>query len=94
MNNSRLDKYSDDKKMSRVTRNEELYKEIKDSELDGYNIRSNATVIGNQEPEIDIEKIKKILAKGWQSPAPDAYKVEAVLTSMLFDNRIHSRTGT
>ena len=28
MNNSRLDKYSDDKKMSRVTRNEELYKEI------------------------------------------------------------------
>ena len=61
MNNSRLDKYSDDKKMSRVTRNEELYKEIKDSELDGYNIRSNATVIGNQEPEIDIEKIKKIL---------------------------------
>ena len=77
MNNSRLDKYSDDKKMSRVTRNEELYKEIKDSELDGYNIRSNATVIGNQEPEIDIEKIKKILdTKYNEAPKRKSIRVE------------------
>ena len=77
MNNSRLDKYSDDKKMSRVTRNEELYKEIKDSELDGYNIRSNATVIGNQEPEIDIEKIKKILdTKFNEAPKRKSIRVE------------------
>lgn len=77
MNNSRVDKYSDDKKMSRVTRNEELYKEIKDSELDGYNIRSNATVIGNQEPEIDIEKIKKILdTKYNEAPKRKSIRVE------------------
>lgn len=77
MNNSRVDKYSDDKKMSRVIRNEELYKEIKDSELDGYNIRSNATVIGNQEPEIDIEKIKKILdTKYNEAPKRKSIRVE------------------
>lgn len=77
MNNSRVDKYSDDKKMSRVTRNEELYKEIKDSELNGYNIRSNATVIGNQEPEIDIEKIKKILdTKYNEAPKRKSIRVE------------------
>ena len=40
---------------------EELYKEINDASLDNFTVRSNATVIGNQDPEIDIEKIKKIL---------------------------------
>ena len=58
---SRMKKYSENESMSRVSRNHELYKEINNGELDGFSVKSNATVIGNQEPEIDIEKIKKIL---------------------------------
>ena len=57
---TRMNKY-DNKSFSRVAKNEELYKEINDASLDNFTVRSNATVIGNQDPEIDIEKIKKIL---------------------------------
>ena len=57
---TRMNKY-DNKSFSRVAKNEELYKEINDASLDNFSVRSNATVIGNQDPEIDIEKIKKIL---------------------------------
>lgn len=61
--NTRLSKYNEDGKMSRVSKNDELYRQINDSELDSFTVRNNATVIGNQEQEIDIEKIKKILDK-------------------------------
>lgn len=57
----RIDRYSENNGMSRVSKNTELYKKINDEELDSFTVRSNATVLGNQEPEIDIEKIKKIL---------------------------------
>ena len=57
---TRMNKY-DNKSFSRVAKNEELYKEINETSLDNFSVRSNATVIGNQDAEIDIEKIKKIL---------------------------------
>ena len=63
---SRMNKY-DNKNLSRVAKNEELYKKINESNLDKFSVRSNATVIGNQEPEIDIEKIKKILDTKYNS---------------------------
>ncbi len=63
---SRMNKY-DNKNLSRVAKNEELYKKINESNLDNFSVRSNATVIGNQEPEIDIEKIKKILDTKYNS---------------------------
>ncbi len=46
---------------SRVARNTKLYAEINNNEIDRFTLRSNATVIGKQEQQIDIEKIKKIL---------------------------------
>lgn len=63
---SRMTKYyTEDNKEecqnSRYHRNEELYKEISKNEIDNYDIKSNATVIGDNKPEIDVEKIKKIL---------------------------------
>ncbi len=74
---SRMNKYSEDNKMSRVSRNVELYKEINESELDSFSVKSNATVIGNQEPEIDIEKIKKILdTKYNEAPKRRSIRVE------------------
>ena len=62
--NSRLDKYyenNDEVVSSRVHKNEELYKEISKSEIDGYEVKSNATVLGENKNEIDVDKIKKIL---------------------------------
>lgn len=64
---TRIDKFNESKSMSRVAKNSSLYREINDSELDNFNVRSNATVIGNQDKEIDIEQIKKILDKRYNS---------------------------
>lgn len=66
---SRMTKYYDDTeiKNSRYHKNENLYKEISKSDIDNYDIKSNATVLGEQENEIDIEKIKKILDTKYNS---------------------------
>ena len=60
---SRMTKYYNDEDIatSRYQRNEELYKEINKNELDNYDIKSNATIIGENKNEIDVEKIKRIL---------------------------------
>ncbi len=64
---TRIDKYNESRSMSRVAKNSDLYKEINDGALDNFSVRSNATVIGNQEKEIDVEQIKKILDKRYNS---------------------------
>lgn len=63
---SRMSKYYDEPEVanvpsSRFRRNEELYKEINKSELNNYDVKSNATILGENNNEIDVEKIKKIL---------------------------------
>jgi hypothetical protein len=62
--NSRMEKYDsvDNETLSRQSRNEELYKTINKGELDNYEIKSNATILGkNSGNQIDVEQIKKIL---------------------------------
>ena len=68
---SRMTKYYDDDniKTSRYHKNEELYKEISKSDLEHYDIKSNATVLGENKNEIDIEKIKKILDTKYKDTA-------------------------
>ena len=58
-----MSKYYDEPEISnsRYKRNEALYKEINKSELNNYDIKSNATILGDNHDEIDVEKIKKIL---------------------------------
>lgn len=59
---TRMSKYdSEVETASRVKKNASLYEEINNKEIDNFTLRSNATVLGKQEQEIDIEKIKKIL---------------------------------
>lgn len=61
---TRMEKYYDshnDQIGTRSKRNEELYKEINKSEIDKFEINSNATVISSNGRNIDVEKIKKIL---------------------------------
>ncbi len=61
--NTREEKYRDNNLVgSRVDRNNNLYKDISKKEIESYDLRSNATVIGNSSGNnIDIEKIKSIL---------------------------------
>lgn len=74
---TRINKYNESDRMSRVSKNSELYKQINDSELDNFNVHSNATVIGNQEREIDVEQIKKILDKRYNDrPQRRSIRVE------------------
>lgn len=74
---TRIDKYNESRSMSRVAKNSDLYKEINDSALDNFSVRSNATVIGNQEKEIGVEQIKKILDKRYNSaPKRKSIRIE------------------
>ena len=85
---SRMSKYdSNDAGSSRLKRNAELYKEINDAEIDNFNVNSNAAVLGNQEQEIDIEKIKKILDTRYNSTVKrKSIKLEDVEESPVVDN--------
>lgn len=80
---SRMTKYYDEPEVtnipkSRYRRNEELYKEINKSELNNYDIKSNATILGDNHNEIDVEKIKKILdTKYNETPKRKSIRLEA-----------------
>lgn len=61
---TRMEKYYDNHEEtigSRSQRNEELYKEINKSDIEKFEINSNATILANSGRNIDVEKIKKIL---------------------------------
>ena len=64
---SRMDKYYENKEQShsRIKRNEQLYQSINDSELESINLSSNAHVIGENNSNIDISKIKELLEKNY-----------------------------
>ena len=65
---TRLDKYlSDtDDAPKRTRKNNELYEEIKHTEISDFTIGSNAKVIGENKSQIDIDKLKDILEKNYQ----------------------------
>lgn len=52
----------------RVSKNTQLYEEIKNSDLDNLEVTTNAKVIGDNNAQIDINKIKEILEKNYQDP--------------------------
>ena len=66
---TRINKYYDETPSfapRRTAKNNELYEEIKKSEIENFDIGSNAKVIGNNEAKIDINKLKDILEKNYQ----------------------------
>ncbi len=67
---TRIDKYGEDESFppKRVSKNTELYEEIKNCELDSFDIGSNAKVIADSNNQIDIDKLKDILEKNYQEP--------------------------
>ena len=62
---TRLDKYMNDTDDApkRTRKNNELYEEIKHSEISNFNIGSNAKVIGENKNQIDIDKLKRYFRK-------------------------------
>ena len=64
---TRMNKYNEEDTMSRVSKNNLLYKKINEESIENFDVHSNATVIGNQEDNIDIEKIRKILDTRYNS---------------------------
>lgn len=62
---SRMDRYYENNEVvgSRTKRNEQLYQEINHSDLEDINLSSNAHVIGDNDNNIDINKIKELLEK-------------------------------
>ena len=81
---SRMSKYYDEPEVanvpsSRFRRNEELYKEINKSELNNYDVKSNATILSVNDNEIDVEKIKKILdTKYNETPKRKSIRLEEI----------------
>lgn len=84
---TRIKKYNESSSMSRVAKNSDLYKQINDSELDNFNVHSNATIIGNQDREINLEQIKKILDKRYNNaPQRKSIRIEPQEEVTRLDN--------
>jgi len=79
---TRVDKYLEDTENfspRRVSKNTNLYEEIKNGEIDTFNIGSNAKVIGEHDKQIDLDKIKDILEKNYQeTPKKRSVKFETI----------------
>lgn len=73
---SRINKYNEEN-MSRVAKHTELYEKINENILDNFDVNSNATIIGEQKREIDVEQIKKILDKRYnEGPKRRSIRIE------------------
>ena len=65
--NSRMDKYTETPILkTRTEKNKTLYEQIKSSDIDKFDIASNATVIGEDINKIDIDKVKDMLDKRYR----------------------------
>ncbi len=66
---SRTEKYASIQTVpgSRANRNEQLYKDINKTEYESIEVKSNATVLGDNRRNIDVDKIKSILDTHYHS---------------------------
>lgn len=63
---SRANKYNEDCLMSRTKKNENLYENVNDTEIDSFDINSNTTILGNNNSTIDIDKLRDMLDKKYR----------------------------
>ena len=66
---SRMEKYYDNHELtkSRLDKNEQLYKDINQLNLEKFNPNNNVKVIGDNENIIDVDKIKNLLEKNYKT---------------------------
>ena len=88
---TRMEKYYDSYEEqigSRTKRNEELYKEISKSEIEKFEINSNATVLAGHGRDIDVEKIKKILdTKYKEAPRRRSIIIDDIISIINIPNK-------
>ena len=63
---SRVNKYNDESVMSRAKKNESLYENVNDTEIDSFDINSNSTILGNNNSTIDIDRLRDMLDKKYR----------------------------
>lgn len=68
--NTREDKYlkNEEVTLSRTKKNQALYEEMSEEELDGFSVDSNTTILDNNRNTIDVEKLKSMLDKKYRDP--------------------------
>ncbi|MBQ3021442.1 MAG: hypothetical protein IJD92_04400 [Bacilli bacterium] len=79
--NSRMDKYAETPNLkSRTEKNKNLYEEIKNADIDKFELNNNATILGEDINKIDVDKIRDMLDKRYRDSIPKR--------SNRFDNEI------
>ena len=69
--NSRMDKYTETPNLkSRAEKNKNLYEQIKNADIEKFDIHSNATVIEEDVNKIDVDKIRDMLDKRYRDSIP------------------------
>lgn len=69
--NSRMDKYTETPNLkSRSEKNKNLYEQIKNAEIEKFDIHSNATIIEEDINKIDVDKIRDMLDKRYRDSIP------------------------
>ncbi len=69
--NSRMDKYTETPNLkSRAEKNKNLYEQIKNAEIEKFDIHSNATVIDEDVNKIDVDRIRDMLDKRYRDSIP------------------------
>lgn len=65
---TRMEKYYSEQEpsLSRARKNADLYKEVNTSELEDFDLNSNVSILGDNTPNIDLEKIQEILDKKYR----------------------------
>ena len=92
---SRLNKYYEDHGFtedtvelpSRLVKNQELYKEVSNKELNSFDVNSNTAVLDNKVSTVDIEKIKEMLDRKYREVPKDKSigNKEEVIESVSLD---------
>ena len=68
---TRMDKYTETPNLkSRTAKNKDLYEQIKNTDIDKYDINSNATIIDEDVNSIDVDKIKDMLDRRYREALP------------------------
>src|SRR5574344_2462305 len=71
---SRIEKYNDEASGNTITRtqkNAKLYNDISDTDIDSFDVNSNATILGSNATTINIDKLRDMLDKKYREEPVD-----------------------
>lgn len=78
---SRMDKYYNNEEtlpLSRASKNANLYKEVNTTDLEDFNLNSNVSILGDNTPNIEIDKIQQILNKKYHEEPKQKINIPSV----------------